>query len=96
MLITYGHIGVYLGEEAVEKVWGDTEYADDVAGIDYGQASCNDHAPGLQEYWLQGDSRQYKAFRSRKTEESSEFTDLNPPSDLRPATGPDQFTTPGC
>ena len=96
VLITYGHIGVYLGEEAVEKVWGDTEYADDVAGIDYGQASCNDHAPGLQEYWLQGDSRQYKAFRSRKTEESSEFTDLNPPSDLRPATGPDQFTTPGC
>ena len=96
ILITYGHIGVYLGEDAVEKVWGDTEYADDVKGIDYGQASCNDHSPGLQQYWLGSDSRQYKAFRSRKTEENSEFKDLNPPSDLKPATGPKQYTTPGC
>lgn len=96
VLITYGHIGVYLGEDVVEKVWGDTEYADDVKGIDYGQASCNDHSPGLQKYSLAGDGRQYKAFRSRKTEEDSEFKDLNPPSDLKPATGPKQYTTPGC
>lgn len=96
VLITKGHIGIYLGEEAVEKVWGDTEYADDVKGIDYGQASCNDHSPGLQPYSLAGDGRQYRAFRNRKTEEDSEFKKLDPPADARPAEGPNQRTTPGC
>ena len=96
VLITKGHIGIYLGEDAIEKVWGDTEYADDVKGIDYGQASCNDHSPGLQKYWLNGDNRQYRAFRNRKTEEDSEFKKLDPPADARPAEGPGQYTTPGC
>lgn len=96
VLITKGHIGIYLGEEAVQKVWGDTEYADDVKGIDYGQASCNDHSPGLQKYWLNTDSRTYRAFRNRKVEEDSAFKDLNPPADARPATGPNQHTTPRC
>ena len=96
ILITEGHIGVYLGEEAVQKVWGDTEYADDVEGADYGQASCNTESPSVHPYSLAGDGRSYRAFRSRKTEEDSKFKDLNPPSDLKPATGPDQWVTPPC
>lgn len=96
VLITNGHIGVYLGEEAIEKVWGDTEYAGDVEGADYGQASCNQYSPSVHPYSLAYDNRSYRAFRSRKTESDSEFKDLEPPSDLKPATGPNQHTTPGC
>lgn len=96
LLITKGHIGVYLGKDAVQKVWGDTEYADDVKDIEYGQASCNRFSPVLENYWLATDNRRYKAFRSRKTETDSQYTDLQPPSNLKPATGPQQHTTPRC
>lgn len=89
-----GHIGMYLGEEAVEKVWGDTEYASEMDGFNYGQASCNDHSPGLYAYV--DDGYEYHAFRNRKKEENSEFSDLEPPSDLEVAKGPSGRTTPGC
>ena len=94
ILIRDGHTGMFLGEEAIKKVWGDTEYASKMEGFNYGQASCNDHSPGLYAYSPDGNT--YKIFRNRKKEEDSKFTDLNPPSDLKPATGPKQHTTPGC
>mgnify|MGYP006999159763 FL=1 len=94
ILSRYGHIGMYLGEEAITNVWGDSEYASQMEGFNYGQSSCNDHSPGLYAYGPDGN--EYTAYRSRKTESDSEYTDLQPPSDLKPATGPNQHTTPMC
>lgn len=93
--VNNGHIGMYLGEDAVEHQWNNTEFSSDVEGADMGEASLNDSSPRVLPYWFNSDSRRYAAFRNVSKEADSEFSSLTPPASMEPATGPNRLTTPG-
>lgn len=76
--VNNGHIGMYLGEDAVEHQWNNTEFSSDVEGADMGEASLNDSSPRVLPYWFNSDSRRYAAFRNVSKEADSEFSSLTP------------------
>ena len=76
------HIRMYVGAEAVKKVWSDEK--DHEPGALYAQGSLNDHSPGLQG---PGDAGPYEIYRNIRKEEHSKFSDLKAPADMPPGKG---------
>lgn len=94
VLITNGHILMYLGPDAIEKVWGDDHTPDAVIG----HSSLNDRSPALDTFGgVTGDSRHYVAYRLKSPESNSEFKDIKIPSSMKPgvATSLALTTPPG-
>ena len=85
------HIRMYVGKEAVKKVW--PKDSDHEPNALYAQGSLNDHSPGLQG---PGDSGPYEIYRNKHKEENSKFTKVKAPSDMPPGKGDEHapLTTP--
>lgn len=86
ILITQNHILMYLGEEAVAKVWPDP--SDHTPNAVIGHGSLNDRSPGLDTFGgVTGDGRKFTAYRSKGPEKNSKFKDLPVPAHLKPGVG---------
>lgn len=85
VLITEGHILMYLSEDSIKEVYSEGEYTPDAA-IAHG--SLNDRSPGLDTFGgVQGDGRKFTAYRSKGPEKNSEYKDLKVPANLKPGKG---------
>lgn len=86
VLIAPNHIEMYVGEEAVKKVWPNEKDHQPDAVI--GHASLNDRSPGLDGFTaISGDGRQFEAYRSKGPEKNSKFTDIKIPAAMKPGVG---------
>lgn len=96
VLIAPNHIEMYVGEEAVKKVWPNEKDHEPDAVI--GHASLNDRSPGLDTYGaISNDGRSFVAYRSKGPEKSSKFADIKVPAGMKPGVGNESgpTTTPG-
>lgn len=96
VLIAPNHIEMYVGEEAVKKVWPDESDHEPNAVI--GHASLNDRSPGLDSFGaISDDGRSFVAYRSTSKEKNSAFTDVKAPAAMKPGKGDmaAASTTPG-
>lgn len=96
VLIAPNHIEMYVGEEAVKKVWPNESDHEPNAVI--GHASLNDRSPALDSFGaISDDGRSFVAYRSTSKEKNSEFADVKAPAAMKPGKG-DMLaasTTPG-
>lgn len=78
VLIAPNHIEMYVGEDAVKKVWPNESDHEPDAVI--GHASLNDRSPALDSFGaISDDGRSFVAYRSKSKETDSEFTDVKAP-----------------
>lgn len=96
VLIAPNHIEMYVGEDAVKKVWPNESDHEPDAVI--GHASLNDRSPALDSFGaISDDGRSFVAYRSKSKETDSEFTDVKAPAGMKPGKGDKTAasTTPG-
>lgn len=96
VLIAPNHVEMYVGEDAVKKVWPNESDHEPNAVI--GHASLNDRSPALDSFGaISDDGRTFVAYRSRGKEENSEFSDVMAPASMKPGKGNQlaASTTPG-
>ncbi len=87
-----GHTFMYVGEEAVKKVWGDDHEPNAVIG----SGSLNDRSPGLNNNGELSDGRSFTVFRSKGKEKNSKFVDITAPASKEKGKGPTGgLRTPG-
>ena len=96
VLITKGHILMYVGPDAVAEVYSDGDHTPDAV---IGHGSLNDRSPALDSFGgVTGDSRPYQAYRLKSPEKNSKFKDIDVPANLKPGQGNPNGgrTTPGA
>ncbi|PZU04646.1 MAG: hypothetical protein DI630_00590 [Gordonia sp. (in: high G+C Gram-positive bacteria)] len=96
VLIAPNHIEMYVGEEAVKKIWPNESDHEPDAVI--GHASLNDRSPGLDGFGaISDDGRAFVAYRAKDKESDSEFADVKAPAAMKPGKGNKDAasTTPG-
>lgn len=96
VLIAPNHVEMYVGEDAVKKVWPNA--ADHEPNAVIGHASLNDRSPGLDSFGaISDDGRSFVAYRSTSKEKNSGFTDVMAPAAMKPGKGDKNAasTTPG-
>lgn len=96
VLIAPNHIAMYVGEEAVKKVWPNESDHEPNAVI--GHASLNDRSPALDSFGaISDDGRSFVAYRIKNKEKDSEFTTVKAPAAMKPGKGDENAgtTTPG-
>lgn len=78
-----GHIYMYVGEENVEKIWGDTEYADEIPeGAAYVSASYKERSPNVAAAGDGGSGDVY-LFRNKKKETDEEKAAVKIPASMK-------------
>lgn len=76
-----GHIQMYLGEEVVKDVWGDTPHEPNAT---MASASFGERSPGLQNWeGYSTDNRPYSGWRSKGPEKNSKYKDIKVPSNIK-------------
>lgn len=96
VLIAPNHVEMYVGEEAVKKVWPDE--ADHEPNAVIAHASLNDRSPALDSFGaISDDGRTFVAYRAISAEKSSAFTEVKAPAAMKPGKGDKNAatTTPG-
>ncbi|OUS97223.1 phage tail tip lysozyme [Rhodococcus sp. NCIMB 12038] len=96
VLIAPNHVEMYVGEEAVKKVWPDESDHEPNAVIAH--ASLNDRSPALDSFGaISDDGRTFVAYRPISKEKNSVFAEVKAPAALKPGKGDRNAatTTPG-